>query len=825
MNTTVVKILLVEDSPSDADVLQEMLHQTGPGRFEFIWVERLDEALARLRQEAFDMVLLDLSLPDSTGPDTFLRARNTAPQVPIVVLTGGDNEDLGLEAVRHGVQDYLVKGRADGRQIARAIRYAVERQRMEEALRASEQRFHTLFSSMTEGFALHEIICDDKGEPCDYRFLDVNDAFERLTGLKREDVVGKTYNEVLPNDDPRWVKAYGAVALTGQPVRFENYSAALKRHYEVFAYRPAPRQFAVVFMDITERKRVEQAVRDREEELAAIYEDAPLVMMLVDGESRVHKANKQAEAFAGISITDLLGRRGGEALRCLHALEDQRGCCFGPHCEHCALRRTVVDTFETGRNHYKLEATLPFAIDGKPEDVTFLLSTSRLNVRGQALVLVTMQDITARKRAEEALQRAHDELELRVQERTAELEASNALLQRALRGWRALSECNEALVRATSEAELLERICRVIVEFGGYRMAWVGFAEQDAQKTVRPVAQAGFETGYLDRIKVTWADKPRGRGPTGTAIRTVKPNVSRNMLKDPRLVPWRPDAVKRGYASSAALPLLTEGRCLGALTVYAQDPDAFNGEELALLTELASDLTFGIMALRTRAERERLQEELLRISERERSRIGQDLHDGVCQRLMGISLMSAALRKRLATRSPAEAAQAAMISELTIAAATEARGLAHGLHPVRLDARGLMSALEELAGTVSQSRDVTCRFVCPRAVLIRDNTAAMHVFRIAQEAVNNAITHGRARLVTIGFRRDADTIKLTIKDNGRGFPKRMPKPKGMGLQIMQHRAAMIGASLHVRRAGARGTMVTCLLPAATVAQEQKELPS
>ena len=96
-----------------------------------------------------------------------------------------------------------------------------------------------------------------KAFPCDYRFLDVNPAFEQLTGLKREDVIGKTHNLVLPDDSPRWVEDYGKVAVTGQPIHFENYSPALKRHYDVHAYRPAPGQFAVIFRDITERKRME----------------------------------------------------------------------------------------------------------------------------------------------------------------------------------------------------------------------------------------------------------------------------------------------------------------------------------------------------------------------------------------------------------------------------------------------------------------------------------------------------------------------------------------------------------------------------------------
>jgi len=142
-----------------------------------------------------------------------------------------------------------------------------EQVRAEEALRESEARYRALFEGMTEGFALHEIICDEQGQPCDYRFLEINPSFERLTGLRREDVVGKAHNEILPNDSPLWVQVYGQVALTGQPIHIENYSPALKRHYEVFAYQPVPRQFAALFMDVTQRKQMEETLRATNEEL------------------------------------------------------------------------------------------------------------------------------------------------------------------------------------------------------------------------------------------------------------------------------------------------------------------------------------------------------------------------------------------------------------------------------------------------------------------------------------------------------------------------------------------------------------------------------
>ncbi|NMG30211.1 putative bifunctional diguanylate cyclase/phosphodiesterase [Aromatoleum evansii] len=184
-------------------------------------------------------------------------------------------------------------------------------------------------------------------------------------------------------------------------------------------------------------------------------------------------------------------------------------------------------------------------------------------------------------------------------------------LKRVHRALRTLSASNRALLRAECEESLFHEFCRVAVEEGGYRLAWVTQAEHDETKTVRPVASAGVNDGYLESIQLSWADTPLGQGPTGTAIRTGKPSVIQNIQTDPREAPWFEVGVAHGFASFIALPLLVEGSIIGAITIAAPEPDAFGADEVALLSETADDLAFGIETLRMRM-RHRAAEDTIR---------------------------------------------------------------------------------------------------------------------------------------------------------------------------------------------------------------------
>ena len=182
---------------------------------------------------------------------------------------------------------------------------------IEEALRESERKYRTLFTEMLEGFALHEILLDAEGRPADYRFLDVNPAFERMTGLQADALIGRTVLEVMPGTERKWIETYGQVVLTGHPVFFDSFSAVLNRHFEITAFRPAPGQFACIFTDITERKRGEDELRESRRQYAALMASLPGMAYRCknDPDWTMEFVSQGARGLTGYSPEDLVGNR------------------------------------------------------------------------------------------------------------------------------------------------------------------------------------------------------------------------------------------------------------------------------------------------------------------------------------------------------------------------------------------------------------------------------------------------------------------------------------------------------------------------------------
>jgi PAS domain S-box-containing protein len=212
-------------------------------------------------------------------------------------------------------------------------------------------------------------------------------------------------------------------------------------------------------------------------------------------------------------------------------------------------------------------------------------------------------------------------------------------------------------------------------------------------------------------------------------------------------------------------------------------------------------------------ERKRLEAEVAHISEREQRRISTDLHDGLGQRLAGIACLSDVLVRDLADANSPLATGAAKVARLLNEAVGETRNLARGLYPVEPEPQGLMSSLQALAERTQDIFRVRCRFVCRRPVLVEDNLVATHLYRIAQEAVGNAVRHGRSRSITIRLSPGPrSSIVMGVQDDGVGIRRPGKPTRGMGLRIMQYRAGMIDATVVVQRRPGRGTSVVCNCP-------------
>ncbi len=217
------------------------------------------------------------------------------------------------------------------------------------------------------------------------------------------------------------------------------------------------------------------------------------------------------------------------------------------------------------------------------------------------------------------------------------------------------------------------------------------------------------------------------------------------------------------------------------------------------------------IAIRTDiTELRKLEKEVLEISDREQRRIGQDLHDGLGQQLTAIELMCESLRSQLAPFPPALGKQAAQMGQCLRQAIAETRSLAHGLAPFKVE-DGLEAALTALAHTTSSLGRVKCLLDCPSPFVLEESETAAHVYRIAQEAVNNAVKHSQATQVTIQVISKNGALELTVCDNGRGVAKRKEPGRGMGLQVMKHRASVLGAEFKVESRPGKGVTVTCAL--------------
>jgi PAS domain S-box-containing protein len=489
-----------------------------------------------------------------------------------------------------------------------------ERQRAEEALGASEQRLQDILDNTTAVVFVKDL---------DLRYILVNREYERRHQVRRDQIRGKTDFDIHSHDVAETLRANDRhVIEAGKPIQFEEAvpMAEGERQYVVvkFLLRDrATKPYAIcgIATDITELKRAEelQARRARHAALRAdihaafcagaetalqtmLQRGAEAIVRHLDAAfARIWTLNDRQKLLELQASAGLYTRLDGEHARVrvgelkIGLIAEQRK----PHLTNDVLNDIRISHPDWAKQEGMVSfAGYPLLVAGRLVGVVAMFARKYLapdTLEALEAVADTIAQGIERKRAEEKLARLN-------------------------RTVRTLYQCNQALVRATEENELLRSICRILVEVGALRMAWVGYREFNQGKTVRPVAQAGYEEGYLEGVDITWADTERGRGPMGTAIRTGTTCWNSDILTDPNMAPWRAEALKRGYASSIALPLMSQGEAFGALALYAEDCDAFSGGTIEQYTDLANNLAYGVAALRTLEERKRAESEIRQLN-------------------------------------------------------------------------------------------------------------------------------------------------------------------------------------------------------------------
>jgi signal transduction histidine kinase len=353
--------------------------------------------------------------------------------------------------------------------------------------------------------------------------------------------------------------------------------------------------------------------------------------------------------------------------------------------------------------------------------------------------------------ARAALQAAHDELEVRVRERTAELEFRRTLLE-------AQSDASlDGILVAAHDGHII---------FRNRRLAELWGLPDTAFATTRDAAVAAM------RGALAQPQDPLGDGADVDAPRAELP--ANLVLRDGRTL-----------------------ECYGAPVESAQGH------------------SYGrAWYFRDVTERRRTSRQILEAGERERHRIGQDLHDDLCQQLTGIACLGRVLHQRLASKLPPEAGAASQVVDLVEQAVRRARDIARGLQPLQLATDGLAPALQELTASIERMFRVRCHFACDAPVAIDDPATPIQLYRITQEAISNAIRHGRAENVYVDLVEVEGRVILTVEDDGGGVgaDRVAVRAPGLGVRTMRHRARMIGATLAIEPAEAGGTIVTCKLP-------------
>jgi PAS domain S-box-containing protein len=423
-----------------------------------------------------------------------------------------------------------------------------KRRLAEENLKESERKLKSVLNATLESIYMF----DTKGKIC----MANTTGIVRLKRNSESEVIGHHFSEFMtPEITISRQKMHQEVICTAKPLEFDD-----ERDHRTYHHNFSPVliddkvQFVVTYStDITESKNSELKLKQSEDRLRSIAESLTVMISItrVD-DSLVLFANEPYLKTFGFKLNDIIGKKEPDIF-------------VNPE-DRISIQDSLKESEYVDNREIKVKRS-----DGS--SLWIITSIRIISYMGEMAFLASSIDITGTKKTQEELVR----------------------LNRTLN---AHSKSSQAMMHSKDEISYLNEVCKIIIKDCGHSMVWVGYAQNDEEKNVLPVSYYGFDRSYIDEMKITWDDSVYGRGPTGTAIRTGRPSICRNMLTDPRFAPWREAAVSRGFASSLVLPLISEGRTFGAVSIYSKEPDSFSDSEIDLLNDLADDLAHGISYIR-----------------------------------------------------------------------------------------------------------------------------------------------------------------------------------------------------------------------------------
>jgi PAS domain S-box-containing protein len=637
----------------------------------------------------------------------------------------------------------------------------------EDALRKSEARFRSLFDRMTEGFALNEIICDENGIPCDYFILEVNPAFENLTGLKCENVIGKRFLEVMPEEDPNWIKICGEVALTSQSVHIESQSFILQRDFSVYIFSPAPQQFATLFRDVTDQKLSEKDLQTSEEKYRTLFETMTQGIVYQDSNGKIISANPAAETVLGMTLAQMQGRTSRDPVwRAIH--EDGTDFPGEDHPIPQALksgqtiRDVVIGVYNHETNDYRW-----VKVDAIPQ---FHPGESQ-----PYQVYAIFDDITQRKRMEQTVEHTNLGL-IRLNQLVRELSTVldiDLILEKSLEAVKELLQGMES--------------CRI----------WLWDEQTPGWLVCRAAIGTSCDLPAIN-LEASMENLPNWlANPEAFSLIFREPSVINDVIN--------PGDETNDLHNVNLIPLRSGEKVNGIVEVRAKPGQGISPYENTVLETLAACTAIAL-------ENVQIYNQSRQVAVlAERNRLARDLHDSVSQALFSASMIAEALPRLWEQKPELVKDGLNQLVQLSHGALAEMRSLLFELRPSTLLEIDLCDLLKMLVsatlGRADLSIDLDLSNICSPSQDVK-----IVIYRIAQEAMNNIVKHSSAKHVTISLCMVDQGVELHITDDGRGFDKSRITQGHMGLEFMRERAEKSGIQLSIESGLNQGTEIIAFWP-------------